>query len=204
MDFSASLTISDLWIERSDRALCRALSYTVRAGEAVRILGENGAGKSSLLKVMSGAMAPLEGHLYFADQDITADRTLLQQSMIYIGHSSGLKSMLTVEENLRCYCPNVSAKTLYSALVTLGLIDYQDSYIKALSAGQARRVALARLWLSHKAVWLLDEPFAALDVSGAQILEAHIQDHLRSGGMVVFTTHQALSSLAHRELVLTP
>ncbi|MBR7888666.1 cytochrome c biogenesis heme-transporting ATPase CcmA [Marinomonas sp. A79] len=204
MHFSVSLTISGLGIERSDRDLCRDLSFSVQAGEAIRILGENGAGKSSLLKVVAGVMSVQEGQIFFADQDVTLDRRLLQQTMIYIGHSTGLKERLSVAENIAFYSPHAPLDQVDQALRQLGLFHLQDVLVKSLSAGQARRVALARLWFTNASLWLLDEPFAALDASGVAMLEAHIQQHLSRGGMVLLTTHQAPCSLSVRELALVP
>ncbi|MCB5161993.1 cytochrome c biogenesis heme-transporting ATPase CcmA [Marinomonas algarum] len=203
MLFSASLDVSNVWIERSDRDLCRDLSFTLRAGEVLRVLGDNGAGKSSLLKVVAGAMTPLEGRIMFNGQDVTSHRALLQQSMVYIGHGAGLKSMLTIEENLLSYCPATSPEQMQSVLDILDLANHQETYVKALSAGQSRRVALARLWLSQCPLWLLDEPFASLDVSGVAVVESKIQQHINEGGMVLLTTHQALSSVVTRDLVLS-
>lgn len=202
MQSSASLTILDLWIERGERDLCKGLSFSVQSGEVVRILGENGAGKSSLLKVIAGVLSPLEGQILYSGEDVTLDRSPLQQDAIYLGHSVGVKSLLTVAENLRWYCPNVSTSTLYSVLTQLDLIDLVDVLVKKLSTGQARRVALARLWLNKKTLWLLDEPFASLDVRGVALLEERIQQHVLLGGLVILTTHQDLLSIAPRDVAL--
>ncbi len=202
MQSSASLTISDLWIERGERDLCKGLSFSVQSGDVVRILGENGAGKSSLLKVIAGVLSPLEGQILYSGEDVTLDRNPLQQDAIYLGHSIGVKSLLTVAENLRWYCPDVSTSMLYSVLTQLGLIDQVDVLVKKLSAGQARRVALARLWLNKKTLWLLDEPFASLDVRGVALLEERIQQHVLLGGLVILTTHQDLLSIAPRDVAL--
>jgi heme exporter protein A len=199
---SSFLTISDLWIERGERDLCKGLCFDVQIGEIVRILGENGAGKSSLLKVIAGLMAPLEGRIFYSGKDITSNQNTLQQNTIYIGHSTGVKSVLTVEENIRLYCPNISSKKLHSVLSDLGLLSHIGSLVKTLSAGQIRRVALSRLWLSDKTLWLLDEPFAALDAQGVQALEMHIQQYVTSGGTVILTTHQALNAIHSRDIEL--
>lgn len=204
MQSSASLTISDLWIERGERDLCKGLSFNVQSGEVVRILGENGAGKSSLLKVIAGVLSPLEGRIVYSGKDVTLDRNPLQQDAIYIGHSVGVKSLLTVVENLRWSCPDVALNLLHEVLEQLELTDYMDVQVKKLSAGQARRVALARLWLSTKTLWLLDEPFSSLDVRGVALLEDRIQQHVLSGGLVVLSTHKELLSLSSRNVVLLP
>ncbi|MCS7485944.1 MULTISPECIES: cytochrome c biogenesis heme-transporting ATPase CcmA [Marinomonas] len=204
MQSFASLTISDLWIERAERDLCKGLSFSVQSGDVVRILGENGAGKSSLLKVIVGALSPEEGRIAYSGEDVTLDRSILQQDALYIGHSVGVKQRLSVAENIRWYCPDVCTNVLHEALKSLELIDYMDTPVKKLSAGQTRRVALARLWLSQKTLWLLDEPFASLDVKGVELLEERIQQHALAGGMVILTSHQNLLSLASRDVMLLP
>ncbi|MBJ7536774.1 cytochrome c biogenesis heme-transporting ATPase CcmA [Marinomonas transparens] len=204
MQSIVSLTISDLWIERGDRDLCKGLFFELKSGQVMRVLGENGAGKSSLLKVIAGVIAPLEGQIQYAGQDVTHDRKILQQDAIYIGHSAGIKSVLTVEENLRRYYPSASADELEAVLDNLSILDLADTPAKKLSAGQTRRVALARLWLSKKNVWLLDEPFAALDIKGIALLESHIEQHVLAGGLVMLTTHQDLHSIQSYDLVLSP
>lgn len=202
MQSPAFLTVSDLWIERGERDLCEGLSFNVRIGEIIRILGDNGAGKSSLLKVIAGVMSPLEGEVFYLGKNCTQTYIELQQDTIYIGHSSGLKEALTVKENLRWYCPNVSNEKLYFALSCLGLSTLSNTLVKALSVGQRRRVALSRLWLQDKKLWLLDEPFASLDSEGIVLLENHIQQYVMSGGTVILTTHQALTSIHSRDIAL--
>ncbi|RBP81804.1 cytochrome c biogenesis heme-transporting ATPase CcmA [Marinomonas rhizomae] len=204
MQSTASLTISNLWIERGERDLCQGLSFSVQSGEIVRILGDNGAGKSSLLKTIAGVFSPLEGKISYVGEDVTFDRSLLQKDAIYLGHSVGVKSLLTVVENLRWYCPDVSLGVLHEVLELLEITNHVDVLVKNLSAGQARRVALARLWLSNKTLWLLDEPFASLDVRGVTLLEQRIQQHVLSGGLVVLTTHHDLLTLSSRDVVLLP
>jgi heme exporter protein A len=200
---SVSLTISGLWIERDERDLCKGLSFEVHSGDVLRILGDNGTGKSSLLKVIAGVMTPLEGQIHYSGKDVTQDRHFLLENTLYIGHSAGVKRLLTVEENLRWHCPDASSSELESVLTHLGLLSFLNSPVKALSAGQVRRVALARLWLSKKTLWLLDEPFASLDDKGIATLEDHIRQHVSLGGLVVLTTHQHLRSISSRDVVLS-
>lgn len=202
MQSSASLTISDLWIERGERDLCRGLSFDVRSGEVLRILGENGTGKSSLLKAIVGVITPIEGTIYYLGKNVTQCRDVLIENTLYIGHAVGVKRLLSVEENLRWYCPDVSSDELNSTLEHLGLWSFRDTLVTSLSAGQTKRVALARLWLSEKTLWLLDEPFASLDAKGCTILESRIQQHVSLGGLVVLTTHQDLRLVSARDVVL--
>jgi len=196
------LTISDLWIERGEKDLCKGFNLDVRAGEVIRILGANGAGKSSLLKVITGIFTPLEGRINYCGQEITHDKKQLLQNTLYIGHSSGLKNVLTVQENLRYYFPHTSLESIQSVLSLLGIFDLADALVKTLSAGQIRRTALARLWLSESKLWLLDEPFSSLDIGGIAFLEARIKQHVDSGGIVILTTHQALNTIRSREVDL--
>jgi heme exporter protein A len=199
----AFLTISNLWIEREERDLCKRFSFEVFSGDVLRILGENGAGKSSLLKVISGAMSPLEGKIFYDDQEVTNDRYTLQDNVLYLGHSVGVKKVLTVAENLCWYCPSASSDELHFALGILSLLPLLDSPVNTLSAGQIRRVALSRLWLSKQKLWLLDEPFASLDAEGIDILEHRIAQHTASGGAVILTTLHYLVFIHSRDISLT-
>lgn len=203
MQSSSFLTISDLWIERGERDLCKSLSFDVQFGDVLRILGENGTGKSSLLKVIAGILLPLEGDIFYDGQEVTEKRYILQENTLYLGHSAGVKKTLTVEENLRWYCPSASSEELHSALEILGLLSFLGSSVETLSAGQTKRVALSRLWLSQQKLWLLDEPFVSLDAEGVSILEKRIAQHTTSGGAVILTTHRDLLSLQSREIRLT-
>jgi heme exporter protein A len=198
------LSISGLFIERSERILCENFSCQVRAGEVVRIMGENGAGKSTLLKIIAGILQPLEGKILFAGEDVSFHRDMLQKQLLYLGHHAGIKSVFSVAENLRWYCPNQSISEIEDALATVGLDGYSETPAHQLSAGQQRRIALARLWLTDKKVWLLDEPFTALDVTGVSVLENKIKQHTEIGGLVILTTHQSLSdALCVKEIQLT-
>jgi len=197
------LSISGLFIERSERILCENFSCQIKAGEVARIMGENGAGKSTLLKVIAGILQPLEGTILFAGEDISFHRDMLQKHLLYLGHHAGIKSVFSVAENLKWYCPNKDIDAIEEALAIVGLAGYSDSPAHQLSAGQQRRIALARLWLTDKKVWLLDEPFTALDVKGVSVLEDKIKQHTDNGGMVILTTHQSLGdALCVKEIQL--
>lgn len=203
MQPSISLTISELVIERGDRVLCDGLTVSVQSGEIIRVAGENGAGKSSLLKVLAGVMQPTDGMLQWRDEDVTLHRDVLQQDLLYIGHGAGVKSLFTVEENLRWYFPNATGPQISNALLAVNLSGYEETPAAQLSAGQKRRIALARLWLTEKLLWLLDEPFTALDQSGVEVLEKRLQEHIKNDGMVLLTTHQPLNPLLQaREITL--
>lgn len=199
-----TLSISNLCIERADRLLCDNLSFDVHAGEIVHIVGENGAGKSSLLKTLCGLLQPLSGELYFSGENISIYRDVLQAELLYLGHLSGVKPIFTVIENLRLYFPTANAEEIETALEAVSLKEYSSTPANQLSAGQQKRIALAKLWLTDKKVWLLDEPFTALDVKGVSTLERKLKHHTESGGMVLLTTHQKLTStLNARELIFS-
>ncbi|WP_036181237.1 cytochrome c biogenesis heme-transporting ATPase CcmA [Marinomonas sp. MED121] len=198
------LSISGLFIERADRVLCDNFSCQVSAGEIARIMGENGAGKSTLLKIIAGVLQPLEGKIMFAGEDISYHRDILQKELLYLGHHAGIKAVFSAAENLSWYCPTKSKDAIEEALTEVGLGGYLDTPAHQLSAGQQRRIALARLWLTDKKVWLLDEPFTALDVKGVAVLEQRLKQHLDKGGMIILTTHQSLDdSLNIKEIKLT-
>ncbi|WP_394182217.1 cytochrome c biogenesis heme-transporting ATPase CcmA [Marinomonas posidonica] len=203
MQSYVSLTLSNISIERGERDLCKGLSVVAQFGRLYQIVGENGAGKSSLLKVIAGLLRPVEGEIFLDDKVIGAAMNQWPQDCLYLGHQYGIKRLLTVEENIRCYCPNASRENIHSALAQLDLLLYQNTPVKQLSAGQAKRVALSRLWLSDQAIWLLDEPFSSLDVKGRALLEIKLEQQLKCGGLVILTTHQALLGIDAQSIELT-
>lgn len=204
MQSSLTLSASNISIERSDRLLCQALSFQVGSGEILHIIGENGAGKSSLLKVIVGVLEPLSGKLYFAGEHISLCRETLQAELLYIGHSTAVKNVYTALENLRLYHPDLADEQLCQALQSVNLSDHIFTEAYQLSAGQKKRIALARLWLTNRKVWILDEPFTTLDKTGVKVLEDRLKEHVDRGGVAVLTTHQNLSpSLNVKELYLS-
>ncbi|CUB03040.1 heme ABC exporter, ATP-binding protein CcmA [Marinomonas fungiae] len=194
--------MKDLWIERGERDLCRHLTFSVQSGELVRIAGENGAGKSSLMKSILGWLHFAEGTLEFNGEDVTQHRDMLLQNQLYLGHTPGIKNVFTALENLKLYCPDAAEDDLEQALVQVQLGAFADTPAAQLSAGQKRRIALARLWLTDKALWFLDEPFTALDVKGVEALEKRMSEHLSVGGAIVITTHQPLLNLSPKVIEL--
>lgn len=199
-----NLNIRDLWIERGDRDLCRDLSFSVESGELVRIAGENGAGKSSLIKSILGWVPILDGEIEYNAENVTQHRDMLLKDQLYLGHTPGIKNVFTALENLKLYCPNSTDSELEYALEQVQLAAFAETPAANLSAGQKRRIALARLWLTDKALWCLDEPFTALDVKGVEALEQRMAEHLALGGAIIITTHQPLLHLSPKVIELQP
>lgn len=187
------LDVIDLCYERDERPLFKGLSLRVKPGEALQITGANGSGKTSLLKILAGLLFPTQGEVRWQDQAILSHRAQYYSHLLYIGHLAGVTSLLNPRENLHYYQPEASLADISNALAQLGLGDYIDTPCHQLSAGQQRRVALARLLLSTARLWVLDEPLTAIDQQGIRLIEQFIDSHLSTGGSVILTSHQALS-----------
>ena len=181
-----------LMCERDDRVLFEQLDFDWQAGQIVRISGPNGAGKSTLIRIILGLGASFAGDLYFKGEPMQCARYDFRSELLYLGHQVGIKTSLTPEENLNWLCPQVSQTAIFEALEKVGLHGFEDALAQGLSAGQQRRVALARLYLEEKPIWILDEPFTAIDKDGVAQLEQRIIDHAQNGGLVVLTTHHQL------------
>jgi heme exporter protein A len=185
----------DLTCERGERLLFSGLSFSAENGTLLRIAGPNGTGKTSLLRMMCGLLEPTGGEIRWKGGNIRKLREEYWKDLAYIGHLNGVKDDLTVRENLRVSV-RVAGRTatetqLAQALDAVGLAGFEDTMARFLSQGQRRRVALARLYVSEAVpLWILDEPFTALDVRGVAHLSALIARHIENGGTVVLTTHQ--------------
>jgi heme exporter protein A len=191
------LEAHDLSCIRDAHALFVHLSLTLSAGELLQVEGANGAGKTSLLRILAGLSQPERGQVCWQGQPIGRCRDHYQSDLLYIGHKPGIKAGLTALENLAFY-HQVPEAGLWQALACVGLAGYEDLPAGQLSAGQQRRVALARLWLSRAALWILDEPFTALDKAGSAALLARLRGHAEAGGLVLLTSHQPLDLPAER------
>jgi heme exporter protein A len=188
------LEATDLRCERGGRELFRGLSFSLRAGEALRIEGTNGSGKTSLLRILCGLLSPVEGKVRWRGSEIAHLGEDYSKELVYLGHAAAVKDELTAAENLaiasRLAGDAATGDALQEALERFGLAG-KEVAVKRLSQGQRRRAALARLALAtQRPLWLLDEPFSALDAAGVSVLNGLIQDHAVRGGAVVFTTHQ--------------
>jgi heme exporter protein A len=186
------LEAAGLDCERSGRTLFRGLSFTVARGELLRIGGPNGSGKTSLLRILCGLLTPTQGEVRWRGTSVRQLAEEYSRDLVYIGHASALKDDLTPYENLDIACRLAGVPAHREALAeALGAFAVPELPVRRLSQGQRRRAALARLLLSEGVpLWLLDEPFAALDAAAASSAEELIARHLKAGGSVVYTTHQ--------------
>jgi heme exporter protein A len=193
----------DLTIDRGGRRVIAGLSFEAPAGVALIVTGPNGAGKTSLLRALAGFL-PIEAG-GFALEGGDSERTVGEQAH-YLGHADGVKSALSAGENLAFAAAMLggdsSRGAQLSALTTLGLGHVIDFPARLLSAGQRRRVALARLLVAHRPLWLLDEPMTALDVGAQSALAATMRSHLDGGGILVAAAHGSLGLEGAQELKL--
>jgi len=185
----------DLTCVRGDRCLFRALHTAVAPGQLLLVEGENGAGKTSLLRILAGLGLPALGRVLWKGQPIARQREAYGQSLLYLGHLGALKDELSPTENLVADAriaglPDIGTEQVQHALDRMGLRRVADLPVRVLSAGQRRRAALTRLLLAPPPLWVLDEPFTALDSAAVDLLCRTLEAHLAQGGMAVLTSHQ--------------
>ncbi|MFT7300669.1 MAG: heme exporter protein A [Porticoccus sp.] len=191
--------------DRDDRRLFSDINLTLEPGNILQVEGPNGCGKTTLLRIISTALSPTSGQLLWHGKDISQHRLDYLSNLLFLGHLPGLKQSLSPEENLlwwRRINANNSQLSNSQVLATMGLSGYEDVPCYALSAGQQRRAALARLLVTEASLWVLDEPFTAIDKQGVVQLEGLLVNHVNKGGLVILSTHQDVRIEGIRRLSL--
>lgn len=194
---SIALEARALSCVRGEKALFHDLSFRVGAGECLHVRGENGVGKTSLLRLLTGLSKAEAGQVLWNEQSIFSEPSAFHRELLFLGHRDALKEELTALENLQMYAAidNVllPAEKALSALWRFGLRGRENLPINCLSAGQKRRVLMARMLTRQASLWILDEPFNALDSKAVRALEELITEHLANRGLVIMTSHQAVN-----------
>lgn len=207
----AFLDIQNLCCERDDRDLFNNFNYKFSAGDLVQVQGANGSGKTTLLRILSGLFTSYQGNVSYKGEHLSGCTSDFQSDLLFIGHKLPIKLSLTVLENLRFLTgikQVVTDEALFLALEFVGLKGFEYALCQNLSAGQQRRVSLARLYLCDASLWILDEVFTAIDLKGITQIEALLQKKSNEGVTVIFTTHHQpsisnLKTLNVDELVLS-
>jgi heme exporter protein A len=190
------LKASALTCVRGEKQLFSGLNLTVSAGECLHVRGENGVGKTSLLRLLTGISKPESGEVLWNDVSIAREPANYHRALLFLGHRDALKEDLTALENLQLYAAlddiQLAEDKALAALWRFGLRGREYLPVNCLSAGQKRRVLMARMLTRQAKLWILDEPFNALDVHAVQALQGLIAEHLEQGGLVVLTSHQEI------------
>jgi len=201
----SSLVANAVTCTRGERELFVNLNFKITSGDILQIQGPNGCGKTSLLRIVIGLVQAESGEILWNEESIHKSETYLDE-LQYIGHQSGVKSTLSALENLE-FARNLkgdNSQDFFDVLDSLGLRGFEDLPCNNLSAGQKRRVGLARLFVSNCQLWVLDEPFTALDAKGIAKLEQEFLHHLNNNGLIILTTHQPLQSLQTHLQIINP
>jgi len=194
-----TLTVSDLSCARGAHTIFANMSFAIHAGEAVLLRGPNGAGKSTLLRVLAG-MIPAEGDIDLNGCTLAGNRDAVQEQIAYAGHLDAIKPQLTIAENLAFWARLFDGDTLMSAKEKFALTDIWDRPAHACSAGQKRRLGLARLLIATRPLWLLDEPTVSLDTATVTQFVRIVTEHCAAGGMALIATHIDLGLDSAREI----
>ena len=201
-----SLLVEKVHVWRGDRHVLRGVSLDLGAGELIHVSGANGAGKTTLLRVVSGLLRPEQGSVSWRGQSIAKAPAAYQSELAYASHEAALKGDLTALENLRFMVGLKRRATrgdLLASLERTGVAALADLPTRVFSAGQRRRVAMARVLAFHATLWLLDEPFTNLDAAGSALMTSLLDEHVEQGGMVLVAAHHDLNlATATRRLEL--
>jgi heme exporter protein A len=195
MNMSSALCVEKVHVWRGDRHVLQGVSAQIQPQELLHISGPNGTGKTTLLRVVSGLLRPEQGSVTWLGQSIAAIRTDYQAVLAYASHEPALKGDLTALENLRFAVGlkrRVTVDELRAALARTGVAGCADLPARVLSAGQRRRVAMARVLAMRATVWLLDEPYTNLDAAGSGLISELLQTHVAGGGLALVVAHQEL------------
>jgi heme exporter protein A len=188
-----ALETIDLGCTRGDRPLFTGLNFRVSAGQLLHVVGNNGSGKTTLLRTLCGLSHPADGEIRWRGQPIQVLGDEYHQALAYLGHLDGVQGELTPPENVASLASLAGAAddgAVAQALDRMGLSAYRAFPAKILSQGQRRRLALARLLVNPKPLWILDEPFTALDVRSCRLMTELLSEHLQHGGIAVLSSHQ--------------
>ena len=199
----SKLIVNNLSCQRGYKLLFENLSFELNSGEVLKVSGPNGSGKTSLMKILAGLSSFETGSIDYDDTKINSERYNLD--FLYLGHLAALSPELSCLENLK-YTMRLGNDSLdldfSDALKKVGLKKFENELVGKLSAGQKKRIALSLLFITQSKVWLLDEPFSALDSKAIKIIETRVEDHCNSGGICVLTTHQECNIKNMKEISL--
>ena len=189
------LSVRDLACTRAGRIVFAGLTFSAQAGATLLVRGANGSGKSSLLRLLCGLLQPAHGEVHWRGRPIAAQGAHFSAQLAYLGHADGMRGELTLRENLDFSLhiagerPDAAGRR--AVLERLQLVGRENDAVRLLSQGQRRRLALARVLLSRRPLWLLDEPHAGLDTGGEAVIDACLGEHTQGGGLAVVATHRA-------------
>jgi heme exporter protein A len=196
MNMSNALCVEKVHVWRGDRHVLRGVSLQIEPQELLHVSGPNGTGKTTLLRVVCGLLRPEQGSVSWAGRSISSVRAEYQAELAYASHEPALKGDLTALENLRFAVGlkrRISATELRASLERTGVAACADLPARVLSAGQRRRVAMARVLAMSASLWLLDEPFTNLDAAGTDLVSGLLQDHILQGGLALVVAHHSLT-----------